>query len=248
MLGLLRRTFGRSARGQWLNTARESGFVVRRRFGALPKPDSIGNEPAELFAFAQQEFEFTQLEPEIAGLLDQARLEGPRRVCELGTWRCGTTFLLARSLPTVRYLVGVDQYIQNTKRLRYYVPQHVHLTILAGDSSDPRTVERVSDAVGGEPLDILFVDADHTYTAVRDDFLAYRPLLREGSMVVFHDIVPDFRTRFGHIDGPWSGEVPQFWKRIRSRYTSTEFVQDWNQNALGIGVIKYQSDVPIDDL
>ena len=39
-----------------------------------------------------------------------------------------------------------------------------------------------------QSLDVLFIDGDHTYEGVKDDFLSYSPLIRRGGIVAFHDI------------------------------------------------------------
>lgn len=36
-------------------------------------------------------------------------------------------------------------------------------------------------------LDLLFIDGDHSYAGVKSDWEAYRPVLKAGSIIVFHD-------------------------------------------------------------
>ncbi len=38
---------------------------------------------------------------------------------------------------------------------------------------------------------LIFIDADHTYNAVLEDFKLWRPLLEEGGLIAFHDIDMD---------------------------------------------------------
>lgn len=45
----------------------------------------------------------------------------------------------------------------------------------------------------GPQVGLLFIDAEHTYDAVRDDFLAWRPHLADGALVAFDDY--DARVR-----------------------------------------------------
>jgi predicted O-methyltransferase YrrM len=41
----------------------------------------------------------------------------------------------------------------------------------------------------GRPVDFLFVDADHSYEAVRADIEAWFPLLAPGAVAAFHDVL-----------------------------------------------------------
>lgn len=40
-----------------------------------------------------------------------------------------------------------------------------------------------------ESIDLAYVDACHTYEAVRDDIMAYWPKLRQGGIMAFHDLL-----------------------------------------------------------
>jgi predicted O-methyltransferase YrrM len=71
---------------------------------------------------------------------------------------------------------------------------------------------------------------DHTYEGVKKDFEMYSPLVREGGIVAFHDIVPGLHE--------YVGGVPRFWREVKSNYVSKEIVKDWNQGGFGIGVIR----------
>jgi predicted O-methyltransferase YrrM len=53
-----------------------------------------------------------------------------------------------------------------------------------------------------KPIDLLFIDGDHTYEGVKGDFEAFLPWLREDSVVVFHDSM-------------WPGGVPRFLEELR---------------------------------
>lgn len=41
-----------------------------------------------------------------------------------------------------------------------------------------------------ENIDILFIDGDHSYKGVIDDYNLYHPRVRKGGLIVFHDIFP----------------------------------------------------------
>ena len=56
-------------------------------------------------------------------------------------------------------------------------------------------------ALAGRPLDVLFIDGDHSYDGVASDFAAYGPLVRQGGLIGFHDIVaqPDTGVERGDL-------------------------------------------------
>jgi hypothetical protein len=114
-----------------------------------------------------------------------------------------------------------------------------------GPSQGERMVARVGTALAGRKLDLLFIDGDHSYSGARDDFLAYKPFVREGGTIAFHDICPDYMTRFGRPTGNFAGEVPVLWKKIRELYPHEEFVENVSQDGFGIGAIRYSSVVPM---
>jgi cephalosporin hydroxylase len=192
------------------------------------------------FQIASDRFGLYQQREEILGFIDFVAGRSPRFACEVGTWMCGTTFLLAKRLPSLSILIGVDRELQNEEPLRALAAPRLGLDLIEGLSTDPATLESVRAALDGNELDLLFVDGGHRYDIVRADFLAYRQLVRDGGLIAFHDIVPDYRCRFGATDGPWVGDVPQVWEKVKCGYESFEFVSDPDQNGYGIGVVVHE--------
>jgi predicted O-methyltransferase YrrM len=106
------------------------------------------------------------------------------------------------------------------------------LHIVRGDSRDSTVQSRVAGLLP-RPVDVLFIDGDHTYEGVRADFESYRDLVAPDGLVAFHDIlehpgVPECRV---HV----------FWEALRGakrdivspRELSSAFTGSWG----GIGVI-----------
>jgi len=84
------------------------------------------------------------------------------------------------------------------------------------------------------------IDGDHEYEGVLADFNAYLPLVRPGGLIAFHDIVPDEFARTGHRTAGsqcYGGGVYKLWHELAARFEHREFVQSWDQNGFGIGVI-----------
>lgn len=193
--------------------------------------------PGDYYDFAAGFMPAHQIRSEIVRFLDFARRIQPKTVMEIGTAEGGTNFLLGATLPDVTLTVALDLYVQNTEFLRTFCRPGLNQVFLHGSSFAPKTINLVHNTLSGRPLDILFIDGDHSYAGAKADFDAYAPLVRPGGLIAFHDIVPDFRSRFGRDTGRWAGDVPRLWGELRPIFAETyEFVEDSGQDGLGIGV------------
>lgn len=195
------------------------------------------------FDFSSRFFGAHQIESEIMGLLAWAAESHPKTVCEIGTAAGGTTFLLGQALPGVERLFAIDLYVRRRRRLTFFSRPDQQLAFLDGSSYDQATVDRFGSQLGHRQLDLLFIDGDHTFAGVARDFALYRRFVKDGGIIVFHDIVDDYLTRYGQKTGRWAGDVPRFWREIKPYYSSREFVESPDQDGLGIGAIIYDSSV-----
>lgn len=179
-----------------------------------------------------------QVRQEFESLLDVVKRLEPARVLEIGTARGGTLFLFTRVAAANARLVSVDMpggrfgggYPRSYGRLyRASARDDQTVDLIRADSHSPATRAAVVKKLGSS-VDFLFIDGDHTYDGVRQDFEMYEPLVRRGGVIAFHDIV----------EGPPDdvGGVPQFWSEVRERHEAEEFIQDRQQGGLGIGVIR----------
>jgi len=185
-----------------------------------------------------------QIPQEIGAALSYLAAEKPGIVCEIGTEFGGTTFLLSHYLPDVETMISIDLFVRHAAVLRAVKPARQDVHYVHGSSYSPRIVRRVERLLKGRKLDVLFIDGDHRYEGVKRDFLSYRHLVRDGGSILFHDIVLDHGARFGRTAlGAWSGGVPQFWQEVSAFYQHHEFINDPNQDGLGIGVLRYDGAV-----
>ena len=186
-----------------------------------------------------------QLPEEIGPALAYLAEESPQRVCEIGTEHGGTTLLLSQLLPSVTVMVGVDLFIKNRPMLERLRREHQRFHLINGSSCSLKTVARITKLLDGSLLDVAFIDGNHSYEGVLKDFLLYRHLVRENGFILFHDIVQDHRARYQRETMRWSGGVPILWTQLKSLYPFREFVQDYDQDGLGIGVIRYSHGVAL---
>ena len=175
----------------------------------------------------------TQAKVELAALLALLARQPPAVVVEIGTAEGGTFFALAQVAREDACLVSIDLPDGPFGGVSGFTPharpgQEVHL--LRGDSHDLSTRHELEEVLGDRPIDLLFIDGDHTYNGVRADYTVYGSLVRRGGLIALHDVVPGPRRAVG--------DVPRFWSELRRRSVSRTFVRDWRQGGLGIGVVR----------
>jgi predicted O-methyltransferase YrrM len=176
---------------------------------------------------------------EILPFLDRVAELEPRTVVEIGTSGGGTLYLLTRVASDEAVIVSVDLEIPPhlaAARRRLARPGQ-RLVSLAGNSQTEEMVSQVRAALDGRPLDVLFIDGDHSYEGVQRDWELYSGLVRPGGLIGLHDIQEDYRTSRGTPTASISGEVPRFWRELRERHRTEELIADPEQDGYGIGVV-----------
>jgi predicted O-methyltransferase YrrM len=167
--------------------------------------------PGSIRGFEDLAFLFSsnQLNHGIASLqLDEAALlfrlsrdaeSGP--FAEIGRFKGGSTLIFASALPDGAELWSYDLLVALRPDMpgeqldlelrgaleRYGLDRKVHLVV--GDS---RTVDPPP-----APLELLFVDGDHTYEGARADYERWRNFVRPGGHLLFHDAVDT--GRYGNV-------------------------------------------------
>jgi predicted O-methyltransferase YrrM len=180
----------------------------------------------------------SQVKEEITCLLQIIKKTKPKQLLEIGTADGGTLFLFAKvansnatiisvDLPGGRFGGGYPQSI--IPFYESFASKTQKVNLIRHDSHDRKTLDLIVKQLKNQKLDFIFIDGDHTYDGVKKDFNLYRPLVRTGGIIAFHDIVP------GRED--IVGGVPRFWREVKKNHTFIELVNDWNQGGYGIGVL-----------
>ena len=197
MLKDIVRRLGRSGPGKNLIHAAVMRDPAQMRFANVERwPESVHGFEDLAFMFSSN-----QLNHGVASLqIDEAALLyrlarnveiGP--VAEIGRFKGGSTVVFANALPEGVELWSYDLHValrpdmtgeQLDRELdealtRLGVRDKVHL--LVGDS---RTVDPPP-----EPLELLFIDGDHSYEGAKADFERWSAFVRPGGHVLFHDAV-----------------------------------------------------------
>lgn len=152
----------------------------------------------------------------------------PRVILELGVCHGGSFKMWEHILPNDGLLVGADRLnvIQwnwkNSPKLVDYVQC---------DLDDPIRYVEVTEALGNEYVDFLYIDADHYYDGIKEHFELYAPLVRDGGIIALHDIRDNKGSGYG---------VGRFFNELKGQYNWLEILVPITEElpgADGIGVI-----------
>ncbi len=198
-----------------------------------------GPRPLQLASRAIRDFDAIQRTWELQSLIALVRRTRPATVVEIGTHRGGTLACWAAIAPPGGHIISIDvppsweqqEVIDGfITRVRALLGPSQRLTRIAGDSHDARTLGRLEEALAGAPIDVLWIDGDHTYAGVTQDMAMYGPLVRRGGIIAMHDIQrSDLMTDEGS---------QEYWEEARARFRTHEFIaKRGTGQGMGIGVI-----------
>ena len=197
MLKELVRRAGRTGLGKNLIHASVLDDPGTMRFSHVERwPDGVRGfeDLAFLFSANQLNHGVASLQIDEAALLFRlARDATSGPFAEIGRFKGGSTFVFASALPDGVELWSYDFHVALRPDMpgealdaelraaleRYGLAHKVHL--LVGDS---RTVDPPS-----EPLEVLFVDGDHSYEGAKADYTRWSAFVRPGGHLLFHDAV-----------------------------------------------------------
>lgn len=180
-----------------------------------------------------------QVKEELLRFLKEIKGRNLDTVLEIGTAKGGVLYLLSRisnsdakiisiDLPEGKFGGGYPKWKVSIFQEFTTNDQDIHL--IRKNSHHARTLKETRGVLDGDKIDLLFIDGDHSYEGVKSDFDMYAPLVKDGGIIAFHDIVSGPRENVGG--------VPRLWREIKEEYqNNTEFVKDWEQGGYGIGMV-----------
>jgi cephalosporin hydroxylase len=174
-----------------------------------------------------------QHEFEISQLVKHYRELNPKNIIEIGSFYGGTLWLWIQNAKLEK-IVSIDwpspssderykEMVQSRSQWSSWISDDTMFFDIQGDSTAANTVKRANVCYPNKDCDFLFIDGGHDYKTVRSDFENYSPLVRQGGMIVFHDVV-------GIHD------VKTYWNEIKLKHKYIEICGDptWGW---GIGII-----------
>jgi cephalosporin hydroxylase len=194
--------------------------------------------PLELASIAVGGFGAMQKVPELAGLLDLVTTGCPRRILEIGFGNGGTAWCWSK-LTSLEQLILVN--LPNgpwggsdDEKMLEHISGNTTAKIdyIAGNSQNAECLEAVEARLGGNLVDFLFIDGDHSRAGCLADYDLYRKFVRPGGLIAFHDI----------CEHPEEAkcEVKEVWEILKDDFKPEDYCEfiaepvTWG----GIGVVK----------
>lgn len=186
-------------------------------------------------------FYVEQVDNEFKIFLDLISSLKPKVICEIGSYRGGSLFLFSRVCPADAVITSVDINFPAERKKAYqiFARQKQKIQCIEGDTSLEKTLNLVKRSLKGKLIDLLFIDGDHSFFGVTNDFIRYSPLVKTGGLIAFHDINRDTYLKTGIKSSSYVGEVPIFWYALKQAYDGfQEIIFDPSQDGYGIGIIQ----------
>jgi len=172
---------------------------------------------------------------ELGQVLRLVEAAQPEIVVEIGCDRGGTLYAWGQVCPVV-YGITLSDNGWQTGGSGQPLERH-GAVVLTGDSHDPASREWLARMLANEqipgavsPVDVLVLDGDHTVGGVLADLAGYGPGVRDGGLILLHDIA---------VTGDPRAEVFKVWPDLRARFETTEIVN--RDGGFGWGVITVQA-------
>jgi len=135
-------------------------------------------------------------------------------VCEIGVWKGKSSYVLASALKGTKGVLycidpfsgdgddaSKDDYQAIMRDMNKSLLENFKETMTLYNLSEyiriiPKLSEQARLNFPESKIDLLFIDGNHTYEAVKRDYDLYSPLLVSGGVIVLHDVGAN------HVNGP----------------------------------------------
>lgn len=197
--------------------------------------DYIYNDKYEKAWYGSLKYGIQQKKNEFLGLLKILdKLEKKENILEIGFYDGGTSYGFLQIFKNV-YSIDISEEKEIWKEIKQEYPNWNYYSM---DTHKEDTKEFIRNL--GIKFDCIFIDGDHSYEGVKQDYEMYKEFLSENGIICFHDILD---TESHRNCGCY---VHMFWNEIKECHKTTEIIDDihniekWdlkNSEWGGIGII-----------
>jgi len=180
-----------------------------------------------------------QEQEEITQLAEFVHNLNPKVVVEIGT-KNGGTFMVWNEVTkaqtiSIDLVDGIHGGVNKEKTLnrnnKFKNLYGNRCSFIEGDSHNQSTLDILTKTLNGKLIDFLFIDGDHTYEGVKQDFKMYKHLVKPNGWAAFHDINDTERHRKRNVF------VGKLWNELKGNKIEFNVNSDW----AGIGVIQVKN-------
>ena len=163
-------------------------------------------------------YQAEQREDEVIWFYRHVEKIKPGVIVEIGIKEGGNLKVLSSHLDETGIVVGIDVRQEIPWKMDDAKCKVVHIK---RNSHDHQAIEDLQGIIGDRPIDVLFIDGDHTKEGMLQDFKDYESLVRSGGIIAVHDIF-------------YLPSVSEAWQEVpgNNRHESER-----NQSSIGIGFI-----------
>ena len=166
---------------------------------------------------------------EIIGLAQFVHDLQPLVIVEIGT-KFGGTFMIWNEVTNAKTISidlvegihgGITREATDERNKKFKKLYNDRCVFIEGNSHDKLTYDALLTALNGQLIDFLFIDGDHTYEGVKQDYEMYSPLVRTSGYIAFHDINDTQRHRDRDV------YVGKLWNELDGEKTEFNVGSDW---------------------
>jgi len=184
----------------------------------------------KLYKRAQKNFGLQQVRAEWIEFIKFLMVAQPKTVLEIGTYKGGSAYTFAHFADLI---ITVDNNNLFKPKKQNIISRKSQLYFINRTSKNPRVLTKINHLLRfhRREVDLLLIDADHTYRGAKRDFQTYSPLVKPGGHIVLHDITKSsYHIQLGCL-------IYKFWEELKLQYSNTTEITK-NKKWGGLGIIK----------
>jgi predicted O-methyltransferase YrrM len=232
----------------------EKVTTVLRELGWL---EDVPVDLDAVVAKSQEVFLAIQNPVELREFLELLYERRPKVVVEIGTASGGHFYCLSQVADPSALMISIDFVGGNfgrsttnveTKLYATFGPPGQRFEFIRQSSAFHSTLTMLKEILGGQEIDLLYLDGDHSYAGIKADYERFEPLVAKDGIIAFHDMleipkeVPEWQR---------GNDISVFWQELKPTVDSREIVDrsfppaDWDGREvrsriwppLGIGLV-----------
>lgn len=179
---------------------------------------------------SQQVFMAVQNPNELRDFLTLLVERRPKAVVEIGTASGGHFYCLSQVADPSALMVSIDftggdygrsQTNIECKLYATFGPPGQRFEFIRQSSHFLGTLETLKGLLGGQEIELLYLDGDHSYVGIKGDYVMFEPLVAKHGLIAFHDMLEIPKEAQEWKRG---NEISDFWQELKPQVETREFI------------------------